>query len=223
MSRRTLAAALVLALSALPACQQQRASHVVRESGERAMWRSDWAAAEGEYRELVRREPGDIDDRARLARSLMKQQKFALAREHWEQIYTVKPNDRDTIKGLATSMLGSGDLQSMTAELRSGAQTRNRAQDWMLLGQYLTAAGDHDEAERALLRAAEVDKGRSLAPQYLLADFYQSVGDKARAMERYRMALSLAPNDREIQDAIRALGGVPGPTFVLTPAEAVAK
>ena len=41
-----------------------------------------------------------------------------------------------------------------------------------------------------------------------------------QAVERLRMALYLAPTNSGIQDRIRTLGQIPGPTFAVQPLEA---
>ena len=54
-----------------------------------------------------------------------------------------------------------------------------------------------------------------------LARFYESIGAKDEALLRYRMAMWLDRENPEIQERIRALGEIPGPTLAIIPEEAV--
>lgn len=204
----------------LCACQnQQRAVYMVETSGDRAANLDNHQLASQEYREVVERRPGRWDVRVKLAKSLLAVDEPELAREQLEVAYTLRPTNAEILDLLATAMLASGDVDAMARELRFKADESGDAPDWFRLGVFLARAGDDDAAERALLTAARLDGGERVAFQKGLANFYRSVGDRAKALERWRMALYLSPEDEETQDALRALGHVPGPTFALLPRE----
>jgi tetratricopeptide (TPR) repeat protein len=212
---------IVLAFALLLcACQtQQRAVHVSESSGDRAAQLGNHRTAVEEYREVVDRRPGRWDVRVKLAESLLEVNEPELAREQLEVAYTARPTNAEILDLLATAMLRSGDVDAMARELRFKADESGNAADWFRLGVFLARAGDDDAAERALLTAARLDGGERVAFQKGLANFYRSVGDRAKALERWRMALYLAPEDEETINALRALGHVPGPTFALLPRE----
>jgi tetratricopeptide (TPR) repeat protein len=212
-------AAMVLA-AGLGACQEQRALHVVEDSGERAMWRGDYQTAAAEYGEVVDRRPGRWRARLELGKALLALDRPAEAREHLEVVYTIRPQDDEVLELLVTAMLESGDADAMAAELRQRAQDTGAVADWMRLGIFLQRAGDLDGAERALLTAARLDGGVSARPQMALAGLYREAGDDEDAIERLRMAHYVDPDNERILEAIRSYGEIPGPTFARRPAEA---
>ena len=87
-----------------------------------------------------------------------------------------------------------------------------------MLGRYAQKIGKADEAERAFLGAAEIDRGQSAAPQKALAGFYRSIGDNDAEVRRLRMMLWFDSQDAEVNARLRELGQIPGPTFALPPA-----
>ncbi|GAB4518285.1 MAG: hypothetical protein Tsb0013_22440 [Phycisphaerales bacterium] len=207
-------------LVALGGCQtNERATHRIEASGDRAMRQSDYQLAADEYQEVVSRRPGRWDVRVKLAEALLENGQAAYAREQLEVAYTQRPTDPRILDLLAAAMLESGDTEAMTRELRFAAEESGKAPDWYRLGVFLTRAGDDDAAEIALLTAARIDGGEDAAFQKGLARFYTSVGDDTRALERYRMALFLDPEDEDVLAAIRGMGQVPGPTFAIPPRE----
>ncbi|MEO1130817.1 MAG: tetratricopeptide repeat protein [Planctomycetota bacterium] len=202
------------------ACSNQRALHMVEDSGERAMRRGDYRLAESEYREIVDRRPGRWDARIELGRALLELDQPAEAREELEVAYTINPNDAELLELLAEAMLGSGDVDAMARELRHRAVESNTVPDWLRLGIFLQRAGDLDGAEQALLTAAQLDRGRRVQPQTSLAALYRAAGDDAKALLRLRMALYINPDDARVQELIRSYGEVPGPTYAVEPTEA---
>ena len=210
---------LALALT-LTACQSgERAAHRIELSGDRAMRQADYALAADEYQLLVNRRPGQYESRVKLARALLEVDRPAYAREQLEIAYTQRPTNAQILDLLAEAMLRSGDVEAMTRELRFAAEESGKAPDWYRLGVFLTRAGDDDAAETALRTAARLDGGNDPAFQVGLANFYGSVGDEDRRLERLRMALFLDQEDKTVRDAIREMGHVPGPTFGIVPRE----
>lgn len=215
---RLLAAALI-ASAGLSGCQQGRATHRIEAAGDHALWMRDYQTAITEYREVINRQPHNWRARISLARAYVGIGRADAAREQMEVVYTIKPNELGVIDLLAESMIESADVDAMAGELRRVAEERQRLDDWLRFGRFMQKAGDLDEAEQALLTAARIDQGRSTRVQLALAEYYAQIGDEASALDRYRMALYLEPSNRKIQDAIRAFGEIPGPTYALIPAE----
>lgn len=213
--------ALTLAAALLVACNPpgQRSIIRVEQSGQYYYSIGDYDTAAKEFGEVVHRSPGLWQTRVDLAKSYMKAGKYPEAREQLEIVYTIRPNEPGVLDMLAESMVASGDVDSMAGELRRQAEQRQTVSDWMRLGVFMHKAGDHDSAESALLTAARLDKGRNLGPQLALANMYRDVGETAAALDRYRMALYLKPRDPAIQQSIRDLGAIPGPTYALVPVE----
>lgn len=219
MTRTRRTATLILAALALGACSGPRAIHMVEASGQHAYDFGHYQKAADEFAEVVERRPGNWQARVNLAKAQMKLGEPAAARENLEVAFAVKPENEEVLNLLAEAMLASGDVGDMTIELRQRAQETNSVGDWMRLGIFLQRAGDFDGAEEALLTAARLDGGKSVQPQMALASLYREAGDDAAALKRLRMALYIDPTNQKIQEAIRAYGQIPGPTYALVPDE----
>lgn len=221
MSIRT-TSMILLAAVALAGCHGgRRALPMVQESADRAMARAEYDLAAREYAEVVTRRPGYWEDRFKYAKALLAANRPAAAREQMEILYTSKPNRFDILNTLARAQLASGDVDAMTRVLRDEAFARGKARDWLRYGWFMALAGDADEGERAIKRAAQIDRGMGAGPQIALAELYKAAGDSRRAVERYRMALYCEPKNQDIRDALVALGEDPDPRRAIPPAERV--
>jgi tetratricopeptide (TPR) repeat protein len=176
------------------------------------------AVSDFEY--AVDKEPGRFVSRLGLGEALIGAGRSDEARAHLEVAYTLRPNDPDATEALARAMLESGDKNAMSKFLNGLASQRQLVSDWMRYGRFSQEAGDMDEARRAFLTAAKLDKGMTVDPQLALAGLYEQVGDRENAITRLRMALYLAPENDEIKEKVRSMGETPGPTFAMPPAEA---
>jgi tetratricopeptide (TPR) repeat protein len=203
----------------LGGCASQRPLVDVRASGDRALESGEFDKALKDYTEYVDRNPGDAAVQNSLARTLLATEQPALAVEHAWQAFDASPGEDEYIETLAQAMFKAGQISEMQNFLRDQTQGRGRVQDYLRLGRYSAAAGDADSAEVALKTGAELDKGRTLAPQLALADLYRRIGDAKNEVTRLRMALYLDPVNSEVNERLRALGEVPGPSFALQPSE----
>ena len=218
-SPRLFALPLIL-VATLGGCQSDgRATHIIERSGDRAMSQEDYGLAVMEYREAVNQRPGRWDMRVKLAEALLANDQPAFAREQLEIAYTQRPTNAQVLDLLAEAMLRSGDTEAMMRELRFAAEETGNATDWYRPGVFLPRAGDDDAAETALRTAARLDGGNDAAYQIGLANFYRSVGDEDRSLERLRMALFLDQENEDVRSTIREMGHVPGPTYGLVPRE----
>jgi tetratricopeptide (TPR) repeat protein len=218
LSRVTLAFAL-LAGTLTGGCASQRPLVVVRQDADRAYEQKNYDQALNDYAEYVDRRPHDAQAQYDLGKTLLVLNKPVEAREHMSVARDLDPRNDTYLDGYADALVQAGEYQELSGLLRTQAETSGRIEDYIRWGKYAAKAGDVDEAERALKTAAKLDRGRTKAPQLALADFYTSVGDKASAFKRLRMALYLAPKDQAIYDKIRALGEIPGPSISMPPEE----
>lgn len=217
---RSTVLALLAVLATFSACAtEQRAVHMVKLSGDRALERGQYELAVSEYREVLERRPGRANAHFDLGRALLRIGKPAEARDHLEVAYTLAPNDPEVIQALAEAMADSGAHEDMARFLRQVIEERPTVPNWIRLGNMLARVGDIDSATSALRTAATVDGGRTIEPQLALARLYRAIGDDAAALDRYRMAIYLDPANTEANNAIRAFGEIPGPSFALPPAE----
>ena len=167
---------------------------------------------------MVERRPGRWRARLEHGRALLNLREYELAREEFEVVYTRQPTD-EVLELLALAMLESGETDAMARLLRDRVEDDGGVEDWVRLGRFLRAAGDHDAAERALLAGAAVDRGVSAEVQYQLALLYDAIGDEPKAVERLAMAHWIDPEDERVIELIRSYDRVPGPTFARTPRE----
>lgn len=218
---RTLGSLFVLSAASLIALSGCAPVSVIalEEQAARAESREQHETAAQKYQQALDRSPGRVHSRVGLGRTMLELDQPAEARRHFELALSARPDDPEILSSLAEAMVRSGDTQAMYRLLRGRAEQRNTVDDWVRLGKYASLAGDADVAENALLTAARLDRGRSVAPQIALADLYDALGDDAKALTRLRMALFLELGNLEIQDRIRSYGETPGPTFALMPSE----
>lgn len=204
----------------LAGCTGQRPLVDVRASGEKAYERGQYDRALADYVEYVGRRPGDDDVQNKLALTLLQVNDAPRAVEHAWRAHDLNPQKEEYVETLAESMYQAGQTSELHTFLRRQTESRGRVSDYLRLGRYSALTGDADSAETALKTAAELDRGRTLAPQLALADFYRRIGDKPSEIRRLRMALYLDPANSEITERLRELGEIPGPSFVLKPTEA---
>lgn len=212
---RLLLASVALLFAA--GCASQRSLQYVRNSGDHAYQLGQYQVALKEYTEVVDRDPSDWRYRVALGKTLLVLNRPVPAREQLAVAFNMKPSDTETMELLAQAMAESGDKDGMFKLLRSRAQEKKTVDDYLRLGAFAAQAGDIDEAERALLTAARLDGGKSVDVQMALAGFYAKVGADDKALRRLRMALYLDPSNKKIQDRIRAMGQIPGPSYALQP------
>lgn len=219
-SRTTLLLLPLLTFAGLAGCNKQRPLHVVQASGDRMSERTDADLAVKEYEEYITRRPEDHTVRYKLAQQYMalKQPKDAIP--HLQVANDVKPLNDTYADALAEAYFQANERELLVAFLQRTSSERGRVADFTRLGTYQAKLGNADEAQQALLTAAKIDKGMTPAPQLALAKFYESVGDKKRALDRYRMVYFFNQNNEELDKKIRELGEIPGPTFGVQPIEA---
>ncbi len=116
-------------------------------------------------------------------------------------------------------MFKAGDREALMALLSRNSSERGRVSDYSRQGQFAAKVGNVDEAQQAFQTAAKLDGGQSVAPHRQLADFYGSLGDRAKQVQHLRMAYAIEPGNPETLKEIRRIGEIPGPSFALTPEE----
>jgi len=218
-THRLLIATGLLACVFAAGCSTARPLPFVRTQGDKALDRENYQTAQIEFAEVVSRDPTDWRSRVKLATALEHLDDFPAMREQMAVAYDLRPDDPAILDQYCQSMLLARDNDALIRFLRDLSVSPGRVDDFIRLGYYAALTGDVDEAERALLTAARLDRGHSVEPQMALASFYAKLGDDDRALERLRMALFLAPGDESIMDAIRSYGEIPGPSYAVVPTE----
>jgi len=187
--------------------------------GDTALDAGNYAEAVGYYEQYVDRRPLDPEGRYKLATAYLGDNRPSMAREQFIRGFELRGSDDRFIEGTADTLVEMGQQDELFKLLRNRAQKSQAIVDYIRLGRFSARVGDADEAEQALLFAAKLDEGMSIEPQLELAEFYGSLSDDVRQLERLRMALFIEPDNKAVMDAIRELGEIPGPSFAIPPAE----
>lgn len=196
-----------------------RPLHVILSDADDAYRRGDYAAAKTDYATYVERRPEEVDVRYRLGQALVANGEPRPAVEQLNICTDVAPLNDKYLDAQAEAMYLAKEFEALQMLLARAASERGRVLDYVRQGTYAVRMGNLDEAQQAYLTASKLDQGRSWRVQRGLADFYGSVGDRARQVRRLRMAFFLNPDNPNLLAEIRRLGEVPGPTFGLVPEE----
>lgn len=216
--RAAVGLALAASIFTLGGCKT-RALPAVQESGDYNYQRGQYEAALVDYQEFVTRSPGKGEVHAQLGMTYLKLGQTGMAREQLLLANTLRPEDDVIFAEMCETLYQDKKYDDLNRALRSRTVDHGRMQDWALLAMYAEKLGDLDEAQRAWLTAAQVDGGKSVAPQLGLAKLYMSIGDRDRAKKRLAMAYYIDPSNAEVRAAIKQMDEVAGPTFGIPPAE----
>ncbi len=211
--------ALIALVPLLSGCQRSRPIDVVMSDGVEAFEQGEYDVAQADFDEFVGRRPGEARGRYMLGRTLLELDQTIEAREQLYLAHTLDLEDDEIFEWLAEALFRDGSVDELYSLLRQRCLDSGRPSHYRLLASYAMRLGDPDEAERALLTMARLDEGRSVGPQLALADFYEDVGDEAKAVRRLRMAYYLDQANEAIADRLRSHGEIPGPTIGIPPEE----
>ncbi|MFI4916745.1 MAG: tetratricopeptide repeat protein [Phycisphaerales bacterium JB060] len=211
---------LVLSVS-LTGCARDRSAGEIRASAHDAYAQGDYAKALAEWEEYARVHPVPLASDLGRGKALLALERPGDAITPLERVYRDDPMDEEKLNLLIEALYGAGEHDRLIALLRDRTRQPGTVQEYLRLARYAEEIGDPDEAERALLAAARIDRGLNIEPQLKLAEFYHGIGDEERALERYAMALWFDYSNPLVAERIRSLGETPGRTFVRVPREAV--
>lgn len=195
----------------------QRPISMVRADANHHYFNGDYAQAQPLYEEVVERSAADAQGHYELGRNLLALGRATEAREQMILAYNLEPDNETYFEGMAEAYAAAGDEEALFNALEHQIHDRGGVEDYIRFGRYAQRLGHADEAERALLGAAEIDGGTTPEPQEALAEFYRSIGDTENEIRRLRMVLWFDRDDAEVKARLRELGEIPGPTFVLEP------
>lgn len=213
---------LSLTLSAaflLTACNTQRPLHILHNDAQIAAKARDYEKSRADYEEFLNRRPDDPEIRYELSQVCMGQEDFKEAVRQLTIATDVKPLNDKYMDGLAEAIFRSGDRDALTNLLTRLARERGGVNDFIRLGVYSAKLGNPDEAQQALLTAARLDQGMNVRPQLALSEFYGSIGDRAKEVDRLRMAYYIEQGNPDVIRRAHELGVTLGPSFFRVPAE----
>ncbi len=210
--------ALALAALLLTGCQSQPPNEVLRERGDWAMWRKDYAAAEAHYGYAAARIPTDWEAQYGYGRALMKQQRWLDAQLALEKALALRPQHPETapiLDQLAECLFRQGAREQLLSVLDQAVDTYHTSDDFLRLGNYLAKLGDIDAARVAYRKACHFAADDDIKPYLALVVFYEIVGDRHAAVIALRQAYNVNPNNDDVNNRLRRYGVVPGPTIGL--------
>lgn len=112
---------------------------------------------------------------------------------------------------LAEELRKGGDSAEAERVLRSGLESHpTYLAAWVSLGRVSREQKNDHAAVEALNRALQLDPGNVVAAR-LLADSYDSLGEKVEAVKKYKLVHALMPGDDEVAAAISRLEQELGP------------
>lgn len=187
----------------------------IRKDGNRYYGRGEYPEAAAEYNQIIERYPGDWKAQYWLGMCELQMHHPAEARRALEIAYTHKPDNPDVVDALAEAMYQMGDETRLYEFLSEIAEQSHSVSDYMRLSRYAMEMGDADSAVAAIETAIVVDDGRSVGPYLAAATYAEHLGDLDGAVRRLRQAYGIDPRDPRVQQRLRDLGEVPGPTIKL--------
>lgn len=207
-------AALVTVL--LVGCAQ-RPVQTVLASADFHYRHGNFEKAAGEYTEVTDRQPGGWRAHYQLGRCLLELEKPTPARRQLEVSHTLQPRNTEVIEALAEAMLAQGDESGLYTFLKEQAETSQTPNAYVRLARYSMLLNDPDSALSAVETAIVLDDGRTTEPYIEAAAIAERIGDLELAVRRLRQAYGIDPTNRRVQERLRDLGEVPGPTIALPP------
>lgn len=201
--------------------KRPRSAGEIREAANNAYARGDYEKALAEWELYAEVQPVPLASDLGRGKALLALERPGEAIIPLERVYRDDPMDEEKLQLLIQAFLSAGEHERLITLLRDRTRQPGTVEEYLRLGRYAEDIGDPDEAERALLAAARVDRGLHIEPQLRLAEFYYRLPNAEKALERYAMALWFDYTNTVVGDRIRALGETPGRTFVRVPREAV--
>lgn len=96
-----------------------------------------------------------------LAQALLAEKSFAEARDVYERILRVQPDNPDARRGLISAIFNSGHMSEAIVRLEKMLQENpSDANSWILLSRMLLKEGSHDQAVSAYEKALELRNGQ---------------------------------------------------------------
>ncbi len=182
----------------------------------------DYANAAGAFRNAVRQVPNDYQDHYYLAQSYAQQGLWQQAihsyYDAWEIMKTDGFGQQDTrlryqvISGLAHAIASSDTRDSEINAAQAKAQSTPTTEQYLLLAKIFVERGDADSAIDAFNRATMLDPDNfGIAKEYGL--YLERLGQNDKAAVPLRHAYALDSSDKQVSDALRQIGIVPGPSI----------
>ncbi|MDP6542318.1 MAG: tetratricopeptide repeat protein [Phycisphaerales bacterium] len=200
------------ALLFITACGQPSTTSLM-EKGDFARWQGRWNDAAANYSEITQRHPGDWRAHYHLGQCLLELGNPQAASASLEIANAVAPENVEVCDLLAESFLASGNENKLFTFLEQLAKERQTVRAWTRFAEYSMAMSDPDTATLAINTAIAIDEGTTTKPYIVAAGFAEQLGNDDLALQRWKEAWIIDPNNTQVAQAIRGHGEVPGPTM----------
>lgn len=219
--RRGTIAALAIALAGC--AEVMTYSKDAQREGLKMYLQGDYVNAAGAFRESVRQQPGNYLGWYYLGMSDLQINNYqdaivafrtsrGLIGKTLEGKHDQETHDR-ILTGLATAIAKCDQKDIETDAVAKEASDYSSGDAYFLLGQVYAFRGDPDSALNAFNQASLIDPNNfSLFKTYGL--YAAKLGVKSRAETALRRAYSLNPNDADVNNALRQIGVIPGPSLM---------
>jgi len=183
------------------------------EKGSFAMWQGRWSDAAEKYTEITHMHPGDWEAHLNLGKCLLELDDPKGAAASLEIANTVVPSNLEVSDLLAECYLVAGDENKLFTFLESQAKEQQTVRAWMRFAEYAMVISDPDTATIAINTAIVLDNGTTAKPYIVSASFAEQLGDDALAIRRWKEAWAIDQTNKQVADALRGHGEIPGPTM----------
>ena len=193
--------------------------------GDKLMAAGRTEEAAGAYRNATQQNPGAYESFYKLGLAYQQLGREQQALQSFRAAVDVmpvasqQPQDiafrEKAVDGLARCIANSASRDAEMAASAAKANQSGKPIDWYVIARTFVAAGDADNAidayDRAMLAANSQDQPIAKSFGLYLA---QLPGQTKRAEAVLTKAYQLKPDDTEVNDALRKLGVVPGPSLL---------
>ena len=191
----------------------QPSNSFLMERGDYAMWQERWVDATNDYRAAAEMHPGDWRAQYGYGQCLLKIDEPQLASHALTIAETIRPTNTAIADLLAEALLRSGSNDQLYSFLSKRAQKYQTVHSWTRMAEYTMELDDPDSATNAINTAIAISNGSSARPYIVAASIAEKLGDDTLAIDHWKNAWHIDPNNEYIETSLRARGEVPGPTM----------
>jgi tetratricopeptide (TPR) repeat protein len=153
--------------------------------------------AEAVYREILRRDPRNVEALRLLAVIAMNTEHYGQAEQLLKRAVEIAPDFLAAWIDLSRAQLERLDLPAALASIERARELSPRSANVLIhVANVLSRSGRHDEAVEVYRQAVELNP-RLAAPHLGLGNTLKTIGRQAEAIEAYRRAAALRPDQSE--------------------------
>ena len=193
---------------------------IIRQRGFVALHQGNQAKAFDAFSCAVRRDPTDWRAQYELGKLLLAQGQPLDAGLTLDKALSLRPDHPETsgiIDCLAEAIYQQKRYDDLHALLTEATEEFGNSGDYLRQGEYLMRMGQIDDVRVAYLKAVQFADRDDAKPCIALAEFYEHVGDSAKAIGAWKRAYYIAPKNEKVANKLREHGIVPGPTLTSPP------